>query len=100
MSHQQEVVESKPWLMANEPVDLEYDTWFPTDWLSANLRQKISVIFPEFSQQQRAQQQQQAGQSQQQQQAGEGAEVAHSMEVDQVSDGEGQKSLCCSYTNP
>ncbi len=42
-----EVAVSKPWLMVNEPIDLEYDTWFPTDCLSANLRQVVSVIFSE-----------------------------------------------------
>ena len=41
----QEVVVSNSWSIANEPVDLFYDTWFPTDHLSANLRHTISVIF-------------------------------------------------------
>jgi hypothetical protein len=41
----QEVAVSSPWLMTNEPVDLCYDTWFPTDWLSANIRHTVSVIF-------------------------------------------------------
>lgn len=36
---------SKPWVMANEPIDLKYDTWFPTDFISANLRHVVSVIF-------------------------------------------------------
>lgn len=36
---------SKPWFMSSEPVDLAYDTWYPTDWLSANLRHFITVIF-------------------------------------------------------
>ena len=29
----------------SEPVDLQYDTWFSSDCLSSNLRQKISVIY-------------------------------------------------------
>ena len=41
----QEVAVSKPWFMSSEPVDLAYDTWYPTDWLSANLRHFITVIF-------------------------------------------------------
>ena len=36
---------SNSWSIANEPVDLCYDTWFPTDHLSANLRHTVSVIF-------------------------------------------------------
>ena len=35
------------WVMANEPVEWQYDTWYPTDHLSANLRHTISVIFSE-----------------------------------------------------
>ena len=30
----------------HDPVDLQYDTWFPTDWLSANLRHTVTAIFP------------------------------------------------------
>ena len=36
---------SKPWLMIHEPVDLKFDSWFPTDWLSANLRHTVTAIF-------------------------------------------------------
>eukprot|EP00095_Tigriopus_kingsejongensis_P006031 maker-scaffold889_size84747-snap-gene-0.19 protein:Tk06031 transcript:maker-scaffold889_size84747-snap-gene-0.19-mRNA-1 annotation:"e3 ubiquitin-protein ligase ubr3" len=36
---------NKPWFMSSKPVDLQYDTWYPTDWLSANLRHMITVIF-------------------------------------------------------
>ena len=31
--------------MIHEPVDLKFDTWFPTDWLSANLRHTVTAIF-------------------------------------------------------
>ena len=34
-----------PWYIVHEPVDLQYDTWFPTDILSANLRHTVSAIF-------------------------------------------------------
>ena len=34
-----------PWYIVHEPVDLQYDTWFPTDFLSANLRHTVSAIF-------------------------------------------------------
>ena len=40
-----EVAVSAPWLIVHEPVDLQYDTWFPTDWLSANLRYTVTAIF-------------------------------------------------------
>ena len=40
-----EVAVSKPWLMIHEPVDLKFDSWFPTDWLSANLRHTVTAIF-------------------------------------------------------
>ena len=57
-----------PWYIVHEPVDLQYDTWFPTDWLSANMRHTVTAIFSN----QPASSGQQAG----------------SMEVDQVSSGE------------
>merc|ERR1719507_2362863 len=54
-----------PWFIVHEPVDLQYDTWFPTDWLSANLRHTVTAIF-----------------------SNQPAGAQHiSMEVDQVSDG-------------
>lgn len=28
-----------------EPLDLQYETWFPTNWFSANLRHTITVLF-------------------------------------------------------
>ena len=31
--------------MLHEPVDLMFDSWYPTDFLSANLRHKVSAIF-------------------------------------------------------
>ncbi len=31
--------------MIHEPVDLKFDSWFPTDWLSANLRHTVTAIF-------------------------------------------------------
>jgi len=34
-----------PWFIVHEPVDLQYDTWFPTDWLSANLRHTVTALF-------------------------------------------------------
>lgn len=34
-----------PWFIIHEPVDLKYDTWFPTDMLSANLRHTVTAIF-------------------------------------------------------
>ena len=34
-----------PWYIVHEPVDLAYDTWFPTDWLSANLRHTVTALF-------------------------------------------------------
>ena len=55
-----------PWFIVHEPVDLQYDTWFPTDWLSANLRHTVTAIFSN-------------------QPSGAGQHI--SMEVDQVSDG-------------
>ena len=71
--------------MANEPVEWQYDTWYPTDWLSANLRHTISVIFSESTKGGA-----QAGRdgSDGEGTAEGGNEVAPSMEVDQVSDGE------------
>ena len=61
----QEVAISTPWFIVHEPVDLQYDTWFPTDWLSANLRHTVTAIF-----------------------SNQPAAAQHvSMEVDQVSDG-------------
>jgi hypothetical protein len=38
-------VVSQPWLMVHEPVDLLFDTWYPTDYLSANIRHNVSAIF-------------------------------------------------------
>ncbi|XP_071748159.1 E3 ubiquitin-protein ligase UBR3 isoform X3 [Lepeophtheirus salmonis] len=40
-----EIAISKPWLIVHKPTDLKYDTWFPTDWLSANLRHVVSALF-------------------------------------------------------
>ena len=34
----------QPWFL-NQPVDLIFDTWYPTDFLSANLRHSVSAIF-------------------------------------------------------
>ena len=34
-----------PWYIVHEPVDLQYDTWYPTDFISANLRHTVSAIF-------------------------------------------------------
>lgn len=31
--------------MVHEPVDLLFDSWYPTDFLSANLRHTVSAIF-------------------------------------------------------
>jgi hypothetical protein len=68
--------------MANQPVDLKYDTWFPTDWLSANLRHVVSVIFSHAtnvgSNQDFSENMDQEGMS---------SEVAQSTDVEQVSDG-------------
>ena len=36
---------TKPWIMIHEAIDLEFDTWYPTDWLSANVRHTVSTIF-------------------------------------------------------
>jgi hypothetical protein len=35
--------------MIHEPVDLKFDSWFPTDWLSANLRHTVTAIFSHAS---------------------------------------------------
>ena len=78
---------SKPWLMANEPIDLEYDTWFPTDCLSANVRQIVSVIFSEPTGNANAGGSAGAAEGGEAATAQEQGEVAQSMEVDQVSDG-------------
>lgn len=40
-----EVAVSQPWLMVHEPIDLKFDTWYPTDYLSANIRHNVSAIF-------------------------------------------------------
>ncbi len=40
-----EVAVSHPWLMVHEPVDLLFDSWFPTDFISANLRHSVTAIF-------------------------------------------------------
>ena len=40
-----EVAVSQPWLMVHEPVDLMFDSWYPTDYLSANLRHNVSALF-------------------------------------------------------
>ena len=55
-----------PWFIVHEPVDLQYDTWFPTDWVSANLRHTVTAIFSNQPP---------------------GSNQHTSMEVDQVSDG-------------
>ncbi len=77
--------------MVNEPVDLRYDTWFPTDWLSANLRQVVSVIFSEPSSNRRGGPQS-AGHSGMAAagtgDANERGQVAQTMDVEQVSDSE------------
>ena len=36
---------SQPWLMVHEPVDLMFDSWYPTDFLSANIRHTVSALF-------------------------------------------------------
>ena len=36
---------STPWLIVHEPLDLDYETWFPTNWLSANLRHTVTALF-------------------------------------------------------
>ena len=53
--------------MLHEPLDLQYETWFPTDWLSANLRHTVTAIFGSHV-------------------PAAGTSEAGSMEVDQVSD--------------
>jgi len=64
-----------PWFIVHEPVDLQYDTWFPTDWLSANLRHTVTAIF-----------------------SSQPAPTHHtSMEVDQVSDGSADDSESTPY---
>ena len=40
---------TKPWIMIHEALDLEFDTWYPTDWLSANVRHNVSTIFTQSS---------------------------------------------------
>ena len=40
---------TKPWIMIHEAIDLEFDTWYPTDWLSANVRHTVSTIFTQSS---------------------------------------------------
>ena len=40
---------TKPWIMIHEAIDLEFDTWYPTDWLSANVRHSVSTIFTQSS---------------------------------------------------
>ena len=40
---------TKPWIMIHEAIDLEFDTWYPTDWLSANVRHTVSTIFTHSS---------------------------------------------------
>lgn len=79
----QEVAVSKPWVMANEPVDLKYDTWYPTDWLSANLRQVVSVIFSHSSNSSRNRN----NSSTEASADGISSEIEQSMDVDQVSNG-------------
>ena len=63
-----------PWFIVHEPVDLQYDTWFPTDWLSANLRHTVTAIF-----------------------STQPTPVHTSMEVDQVSDGSTDDSESTPY---
>ena len=60
----QELAVSTPWLIVHEPVDLQYNTWYPTNWLSANLRHTVTAIFSNHN-----------------------SDANTSMEVDQVSDG-------------
>ena len=31
--------------MVHEPVDLMFDSWYPTDYLSANIRHTVSALF-------------------------------------------------------
>ena len=31
--------------MVHEPVDLMFDSWYPTDFLSANIRHTVSALF-------------------------------------------------------
>lgn len=59
-----------PWYIVHEPVDLQYDTWYPTDYLSANLRHTVSAIFSNQP----------------------SASSQTSMEVDQVSEGSSDES--------
>ena len=70
--------------MTNEPIDLRYESWFPTDGVSSNLRHVVPVIFSH----RRPNMPGQAGhQGQGQDSYGDMNTVAQSMEVDQVSDG-------------
>ncbi len=94
-----EVAVSKPWLMANEPIDLEYDTWFPTDCLSANIRQVVSVIFsePPGKTASGGAAGDRSGASSAASAEATGGEVAQSMEVDQVSDGNNQSIPYSTY---
>ena len=79
---------SKPWVMANEPVDLRYSTWFPSDCLSANLRHNVSVVFSQSSSNCQSSSRSGVGPGGRGQGAGqEETAVAQSMEVDQMSDG-------------
>ena len=65
-----------PWYIVHEPIDLQYDTWFPTDHISANLRHTVSAI---FSSEDAA------------------ASGQTSMEVDQVSEGSSDESEATPY---
>ena len=65
-----------PWYIVHEPVDLQYDTWYPTDYLSANLRHTVTALFS-------AQPPSSNGQT--------------SMEVDQVSEGSSDESEATPY---
>ena len=66
-----------PWYIVHEPVDLQYDTWYPTDYLSANLRHTVTALFSD---------QPPAASSSQ-----------TSMEVDQVSEGSSDESESTPY---
>ena len=40
-----EVAVNQPWYLVHEPIDLMFDSWYPTDYLSANLRHTVSALF-------------------------------------------------------
>ena len=65
-----------PWYIMHEAVDLQYDTWYPTDYLSSNLRHTVTALFS-------SQPSASNGQT--------------SMEVDQVSEGSSDESESTPY---